>query len=179
MYHSALCGTKPVCHAFCLPLATVWVLSQTFDSSLRQGYFFEPYRNVVQVPMYFRYRFAALNGPSDVELNENFTRESTMREYLELKQFLLKRTQRFGSFLTIYILLVISAKAALCTGVGACAGYLYTALLCRDIDNVTVNDDMPMMWANRIYDTLQRRVARTFAGLQQQAQPRLLVCCHS
>lgn len=98
-----------------------------------------------------------------------------MQEYLELKQFLLKRTQRFGTFLTVYVFLVAAGKAALCAGIGATAAYVYTAWLCRDIDNVTGDDDVPMRRAAALRNPLQRRLAKASAGLRQQAQPRLLV----
>lgn len=38
------------------------------------------------------------------------SREATMEEYLELKQFLLRRTQRAAGFVTLYILLVVSGE---------------------------------------------------------------------
>ena len=70
-----------------------------------------------------------------------------MQEYLELKRFLLRRTQRFATFLTVYIFLVAAGKAALCAAVGGASAYIYVAWLCRDVDNVSPNDDVPMLHA--------------------------------
>jgi hypothetical protein len=119
------------------------------------------------------------NGPSLVTASAvsepSFSRESTMQEYLELKRFLLTRTQRFGGVLTLYILLVVSAEAASCCAIGACASYLYTAMLCRHIDRITPEDRIPMLEANQIRSSWARRIAKLQAGVRQQAQPRLLV----
>lgn len=98
-----------------------------------------------------------------------------MQEYLELKRFLLTRTQRFGGILTLYVLLVVSAESACCCAIGAFASYVYTALLCRHIDSITPEDRVPMLEASQMRDPLARRIANLQAGLRQQAQPRLLV----
>lgn len=41
---------------------------------------------------------------------DELSREKSMEEYMELKQFLLRRTQRAAGFVTLYILLVVSGE---------------------------------------------------------------------
>ena len=41
---------------------------------------------------------------------EPMSRDKTMEEYLELKQFLLRRTQRAAGFVSLYILLAVSGE---------------------------------------------------------------------
>lgn len=98
-----------------------------------------------------------------------------MQEYLELKRFLLSRTQRFGLFISVYLLLVSSLEDALCCVLGTGASYLYVVLLCRYVDGLSSEADVPMIQADRIQQPWVRRLARLGAGLRQQAKPRLLV----
>ena len=111
----------------------------------------------------------------DTSAQIEVARAATMQEYLELKQFLLRRTQRFGSLLAAYLLIADSAEAAACAAVGTAASYLYMVLLCRDIDSMRPGDDVPMSRANALPDGARRTAARLFAGARQQAKPRLLV----
>ena len=126
-----------------------------------------------------RCRAAASDGLQDVaplgpaQIAE--ARDATMLEYLELKQYLLRRTQRAGYFLTAYLLLASSAETAACAAVGGAASYLYMVLLCRDIDNLSPDDEVPMARANELPPGPQRAVSRVVAGLQEQLKPRLLV----
>lgn len=66
-------------------------------------------------------------------------------------------------------------QAALCAALGGAASYVYVAWLCADVDRLTPNDDIPMARATNIRDPLARGAAKLFAGIRQQAQPRLLV----
>mmetsp|Transcript_5988 Transcript_5988/g.15416 ORF Transcript_5988/g.15416 Transcript_5988/m.15416 type:complete len:233 (-) Transcript_5988:181-879(-) len=70
--------------------------------------------------------------------------ENTQRDgaeaYEKLKTTLLKRTQRGGTFLTLYIFLIVNSPAALCTMLGAAGSYLYLWLLIKDVDGRDVED---------------------------------------
>ena len=48
--------------------------------------------------------------PDATEAPTEISREATMEEYLELKQFLLRRTQRSAGFITLYLLLTVSGE---------------------------------------------------------------------
>ena len=100
---------------------------------------------------------------------------NSMESYQELKHFLLSRTRTCGMLLTLYVLLVLDDQSAAWCALGAVGSYFYTFWLCHDIDRIRVTDTFPVVYANSMRPGIARSLARIAAGLQQQAQPRLLV----
>eukprot|EP00892_Ulva_mutabilis_P003422 jgi/Ulvmu1/1451/UM011_0181.1 len=171
--HSGGClrqpARRPCSHPTAAPLQPAWAVCEHSVASQRhsqhgscQGY---TLRKLGRTSAAFTYE------PEAAEIS----REATMEEYLELKQFLLRRTQRSAGFVTVYLLLTVSGEAALCAALGGMAGYAYVAWLCADVDRISPNDEVPMVRANNIRDAWPRRFARVVAGIRQQLQPRLLV----
>ena len=59
-------------------------------------------------------------------------RALTAQEYADLKELIWSRASRGGGFLTLYIFLVVSGPAPLCTLCGCAGGLLYLSWLFRD-----------------------------------------------
>lgn len=98
----------------------------------------------------------------------------SLQEYGALKVQLQQRTQRFSSFLALYLLLVASGEIAACSIVGSVVGYGYLLLLIRDVDAVQGTDPMPMEGADRMPEGLLRNAARVAVAYSQSLRPRLL-----
>lgn len=117
------------------------------------------------------------------EYDANYQRwlETTRRDgaeaYEALKTKLLKRTQRGGTFLTLYIFLVVNSVAALCCMLGVGGSYLYLWLLIKDVDARDVEDggSTRVLDAEEVESRVGRFVSKAFAGYMEALNPRLLV----
>lgn len=103
------------------------------------------------------------------------TDSSSMREYGELKTLLLRRTWRFGTLFSLYLLLSISGKAAIAELLGMCGSYAYLLLLMHDVDAYGPDSKVPMQSANNVEPALARFIAKVGAAYAQALTPRLLV----
>ena len=102
-------------------------------------------------------------------------RERSLQEYDDLKNLLLKRTWRFGTFFAGYLLLTVSAESAVAELVGSAAGYGYFLWLIRDVDAYGPDSAVPLRAAEQIEPEFARSVAKLAAAYQQSLNPRLLV----
>jgi hypothetical protein len=104
-------------------------------------------------------------------------RQRTLREYEDLKALIRRRTLRFGGALALYLFLVASAEAALCSLAGLAASLLYLQLLYRDVESYTADSPTPMLDADRARrsNPMQRNLTKVLLAYPQALRPRLLV----
>eukprot|EP00192_Tetraselmis_astigmatica_P021331 CAMPEP_0117652974 /NCGR_PEP_ID=MMETSP0804-20121206/2935_1 /TAXON_ID=1074897 /ORGANISM="Tetraselmis astigmatica, Strain CCMP880" /LENGTH=267 /DNA_ID=CAMNT_0005459101 /DNA_START=94 /DNA_END=896 /DNA_ORIENTATION=- len=95
--------------------------------------------------------------------------------YLALKDALFKRTQRGGTFLTLYVFVIVSSPAALCTMIGAATSYLYLFLLTLDVDSRSIEDCNLVMEAEEIESPVGRSLSKALGAYSQALKPRLLL----
>jgi hypothetical protein len=108
---------------------------------------------------------------ADVDTN----RALSMREYEDLKALLLRRTWRFGTLFSLYLLLSVSAKAAIAELLGVGGSYAYLLWLMHDIDAYGPDSKVGMQRANAVEPALARFIARLVAAYVQALSPRLLI----
>jgi hypothetical protein len=102
-------------------------------------------------------------------------RDKSMQEYEDLKELLLKRTWRFGTAFSIYLLLTVSGDAAASELVGAAASYGYFLWLIRDVDAYDADTPVPMRAAEMVEPQFARTLAKIGAAYRMSFNPRLLV----
>jgi hypothetical protein len=102
-------------------------------------------------------------------------REVSLTEYEDLKALLLKRTWRFGTAFSLYLLLTVSTEAAFAELVGAAASYGYLLWLYRDVDAYSPDTPIPARAAEMVEPEMIRNVAKIGAAYRQSLNPRLLV----
>jgi hypothetical protein len=102
-------------------------------------------------------------------------REKSMQEYEDLKALLLRRTWRFGTAFSVYLLLTVSAEAAASELVGAAASYGYFLWLIRDVDAYGADTPVPMRAAEMVEPQFARTLAKIGAAYRMSFNPRLLV----
>lgn len=107
------------------------------------------------------------------ELEE--AREKSMQEYEDLKALLLRRTWRFGTAFSVYLLLTVSTEAAFAELVGAAASYGYFKWLIRDVDAYGPDTPVPMRAAEMVEPQFARTLAKIGAAYKMSFNPRLLV----
>lgn len=107
------------------------------------------------------------------ELEE--ARDKSMQEYEDLKALLLRRTWRFGTAFSVYLLLTVSAEAAFAELVGSAASYAYFLWLIRDVDAYGADTPVPMRAAEMVEPQFARTLAKIGAAYKMSFNPRLLV----
>lgn len=103
------------------------------------------------------------------------TRDKGMQEYQELKELLLKRTWRFGTFFGLYLFLTVSTEAAFCELLGAGASYGYLLWLFKDVDRLQPGDSIYLKEVENLQPRYAQLFAKWLASYRHALQPRLLV----
>ncbi|BDA44045.1 hypothetical protein COCOBI_05-2290 [Coccomyxa sp. Obi] len=111
----------------------------------------------------------------DLEERLRQDQAESLEEYAELKDLLLKRTQRAGAFLAGYLFLTVSGTAALSTLVGTAGSYAYMRWLIHDMDGLSEDMVVPFRNARAQPAGPVQTLALGFAAYRQALKPRLLV----
>ncbi|KAK9916142.1 hypothetical protein WJX75_009264 [Coccomyxa subellipsoidea] len=111
----------------------------------------------------------------DLEERLQQDQAESLEEYAELKDLLLKRTQRAGAFLAGYLFLTVSGPAALSTLVGTAGSYAYLRWLIHDMDGLSEDMVVPFRDARAQPGGPVQTAALGFAAYRQALRPRLLV----
>lgn len=111
----------------------------------------------------------------DLEERLQQDQAQSLEEYAELKDLLLKRTQRAGAFLAGYLFLTVSGPAALSTLVGTAGSYAYLRWLIHDMDGLSEDMVVPFRNARAQPAGPVQTLAFGFAAYRQALKPRLLV----
>jgi hypothetical protein len=126
-----------------------------------------------------RFTFNYLNPETQAEVEAELeaARQETIQEYEQLKATLLKRTWRFGTLFSGYLLFQVSGEAAFAALVGAAASYAYVTLLFKDIDAYNDDTAVPSVEADTLPAGFPRNVAKVAAAYKQAlfSSPRLLI----
>jgi len=126
-----------------------------------------------------RFTFNYLNPETQaaVEAELEAARQETVQEYEQLKATLLKRTWRFGTLFSAYLLFQVSGEAAFAALVGAAASYAYVTLLFKEIDAYNEDSVVPSVEADTLPAGFPRNVAKVAAAYKQAlfSSPRLLI----
>lgn len=125
-------------------------------------------------------RGEGINGPYSIVNDELFregqrARQESLDEYEALKALLLKRTWRFGTLFSVYLLLAVSTESAFAELIGAATSYGYVLWLIRDIDAYGPDTQVPMRTAEALEQPVAKFFAKLIAGYRQSLTPRLLI----
>merc|ERR1711976_330834 len=101
--------------------------------------------------------------------------ERTMREFFEIKNQIIYKTEKFGYYFAIYALLVNSITPSVYALSGLFGSLIYIKILFRDIEDIDATDSTPILNTSEIKDSLKRISCSIFEGYSFAFQLRLIV----
>merc|ERR1712146_367761 len=101
--------------------------------------------------------------------------ENSMREFSELKNWTIGKTEKFGCYFAVYTSIVNSPKQTIFALLGLVGSLAYLNLLCRNIEDLKATDLTPMLNKLEIRETKLRRISLICCAYSFAFQTRLLI----